>query len=315
MLKIKYFIITFLFIFLAASIFSQDEEINKNMDSITGATVNKKAPLKLKEEEKQVIQKEKKPVKKQETKKTTKQRDRFIEFVDEDTRIVESEIKNMMLFGFDKNVLLTDVYELNLSSEMTPWYKAKDFIPDSIDNFLKAEPVYTYSKDKIIKPGFIKLKSDLGEQIFSYAYGLYKNNETKKAEMIFEKLVNYNHRVLESYYYLSWCKYLLKDYFSAISYMKETVKKAEAENIEPPVIADYYYQLGSMYLKIDDYSNAVNYIKTALEKSPASYSYYNNLGIIYYKLGDFENAKASWKKGMEGKDANSSANYKILQDK
>ena len=297
---------------------NNDSSIN-NADAVTKATENVE-PLKLKEDVKIIKEEAPKEAPKLEKKEEPKKNRRYIDFVDDNTKNLSvSEVdkeSTMTIFNFDNNIpSLSDVYELNLIGEQKVWYKAKNFIPETIDDFFKACPVYNYNNSKVIIPAKNKLNIQLGEKIFATAYSLYKINEIEKAKIIFEKLINYNHRIMESYYYLSWCYYIDKDYFQAILYMKEAIFNAEKQNMDKSKLADYYFQVGTIYLKLEDYSNAINYINSALEKSPSAFSYYNNLGIIYYKLGDINKAKESWLKGMNNGDANSKTNYNWLQNR
>ena len=272
----------------------------KDVDAVTKATETIE-PLKLKEEavKEETVKEEavKEEAPKVEPKKVEEKKSRrFIDFADDSLKNLSvSEIEKestMTIFNFDSDMpVSSDVSELNLSSEQTVWYKAKNFIPGTIDDFFKANPVFILNGSKVIMPGKNNLENALGEKIFATAYNLYKINEIEKAKTIFEKLINYNHRVLESYYYLGWCYFINKDYYTSILYLKEAVKNAEKNNVEAAKTADYYYQIGTIYLKLEDYSNAINNINIAIEKSPMTSGYYNNLGIIYYKLGDFSNAK------------------------
>lgn len=225
---------------------------------------------------------------------------------------------NMILFEETVSPSSTNFFEEmdeNISTEKVPWYSSKKFIPEDIDQFIQAAPKYHYDRNDIILSGYNKINRDLGEKVFLKAYESYRTNDIKNSQLLFEKLVHYNYRISEAYYYLSWCRYLKRDYIKAINYMKKAINESSPINIDNAVISDYIYQIGNIYFKLENYGKAIEYFKKALEKYPALYKSYNRLGISYYKIGELQKALESWEIGMKGEDKNSEKNYNWLKKK
>jgi tetratricopeptide (TPR) repeat protein len=182
-------------------------------------------------------------------------------------------------------------------------------IPTTIEEFCKANPQFIYDSNNIITPGNKSISPKLGEDIINIAYKEFKQNNINIARSYFEKLLYYNYRISDSYYYLSWCYYIDKDYFTAINYMKGALDYCEKENQPINVITDYLIQVGNMYYKLEDYANSIIYFNRALENDPSIVDIYNKLAVSYYKKGDKTNASEIWKKGTELGDINCKKNY------
>ena len=132
---------------------------------------------------------------------------------------------------------------------------------------------------------------------------------------LYTKLIYYNYRIPESYYYLSWCYYLQKDYITSINYMKEAVTQGEIYKISESILSGYIFQIGNTYLELEDYNNAIIYFNKAIEKDPSLTNSYNKLGICFYNIGDYGKSLDIWKKGMESGDINCTNNYNWLKKK
>ena len=206
-------------------------------------------------------------------------------------------------------------YEKNTLSEKRIWYQSNDFIPKNHDDFIKSQPTFLYDSNNVIKTSGKTIKNVLGEEIFLKAYKQFKLNNCKNAMQLYNKLIYYNYRIPESYYYLSWCYYLQKDYIMSINCMKEAIKQGENLKFSKSLLSGYSYQIGNTYLELEDYYNAILYFNNSIEKDPSLINNYNKLGICYYNIGEYEKSLEVWKKGMENGDKDCTNNYNWLKKK
>ena len=291
-----------------------DSPGNKLLDTITGATTI--------ENELQLIKNISENKEKIDKKEFADSKIKFIEIPDDatsDFRRYDNTKKTSSMILFNENnktqiPSLNEEFEEALESKKKSQYKSNDFIPGGINDFYKSNPAYIY-KVNIIQPGKNKISESLGESIFFIAYKYFKANNTKNAKILFEKLINYNHRIIDSYYYLSWCSYINKDFITSIDYMNEAIIKAEINNWPDNTISNYYYQIGNFYYKLDDHSNSIIYFFKSLQKNSQNFECYNRLGISYYLMGNPIKALEMWKLGMNGKDQDSTINYNWLYKK
>lgn len=198
-------------------------------------------------------------------------------------------------------------------TEMYPWYKEDDFIPETPDDFRRAEPAFVFKNDTIILPSLVVINADLGKQVFTKAYSLYSANDTEAALQLFIKLVHYNYRIADCYYYISWYHYLIKDYFQAVAYMEEAIVFSERNGIDSKKIADYTAQIGNIYYKLKEYAKAILYYSRSIEKNASFTDAYNKLGITYFSINNYEKALETWKKGADQGDLNCLSNYEWLR--
>ncbi len=227
----------------------------------------------------------------------------------ESTMIIFKDNTNSKIPSIDEE------FETNLLSERKNKFKSKNFIPLTIDDIEKYTPDYNYDSNNIIKTSGKTINNQLGEKIFFKAYKHFKLNNNKNAIQLFNKLVYYNYRLPESYYYISWCFYLQRDYITAINYMKEAVNQGEKSNTAKSIISGYLYQIGNIYLEIENYNNAIIFFTDSIDKAPSLINIYNKLGISYYKIGNLKKALEVWKNGMEKGDKNCANNYNWLINK
>ena len=206
-------------------------------------------------------------------------------------------------------------YEKKILSEKKIWYKSNDFIPKNYDDFIKSQPTFLYDSNNVIKISGKTIKNTLGEEIFLKAYKQFKSNDVKNAMQLYTKLIYYNYRIPESYYYLSWCYYLQKDYITSINCMKEAIKQGENLEFSESILSGYSYQIGNTYLELEDYNNAILYFNISIGKDPSLINNYNKLGICYYNVGEYEKSLEIWKKGMENGDKDCTNNYNWLRKK
>ncbi len=290
-------------------------------DSITRATKNQNV-LELNEktpEIKEIIaeKKEEKPVEKKDTNnyKIDLLKDASSDFF---YGINNQKKSTMIIFkdNFDSKIPSTnEKYDKNILNDKKAWYKSETYIPDNINDFNKYAPSFLFDPNNIILPSDKTIKSALGEEIFLNAYKQFKSNNNKNAVQLYQKLVYYNYRIPESYYYLSWCYYIQRDYVMAINYMKEAIIHGEKSDIPKDILAGYAYQIGNIYQDLEDYQNSIIYFNDSINKDPSLMNNYNKLGISYYKIGDFEKSLEIWKTGMDKGDKNCTSNYNWLKSK
>jgi tetratricopeptide (TPR) repeat protein len=209
---------------------------------------------------------------------------------------------------------LTYEYEEEKTDERQ-YYETGDFIPKSEKEFYLVHPEFNYTGDMVVSPGKLHIPNDLGENIFKRAFDLFKKGETNSAGLLFEKLVNYNHRIPESLYYAGLCHYLEKNNFAAIDYLKQAVKTGTEAALPSAMISVYYFQIGNIHYEMDDCKKAVENYSHALELNPSNSDVYNGMGLAYYKTGEIDEALDAWKKGKDAGNANCEANFKWLSGK
>lgn len=290
-----------------------ENAVNIFYDSITSATKNQNI-LELNEKVPEIkkILKEKKDIDKY-----------YIDLFKDSSSDFFYDINNqkkstMIIFNdnYDSTIPSTfENYDKNLISDQKNAYKSESFIPDNINDFTKYTPNFIYDSNKIILPSSKTLKSVLGEEIYLTAYKQFKSNNIKNAVQLYQKLIYYNYRAAESFYYLSWCYFIQRDYIMAINYMKEAINYGEKTEIPINILAGYAYQIGNIYQDMEDYQNSIIYFNDSINKDPSLINNYNKLGISYYKIGAFEKSLEVWKFGMEKGDKNCTGNYNWLKNK
>jgi len=191
----------------------------------------------------------------------------------------------------------------------------KNYLPKTIEELYTINPDYKYDSNNILINGNVSINDNLGEQVFFKAYNFFKSNKIKISRILFEKLVYYNFRTTESYYYIGLCCFLEKEYLKAIDYIRKAIYLGDKKNFDQKVLSDYSYQVGNIYLKINDYISSIESYEDAIKRNNVSYKSYNKLGIVFYKIGNIEKALDSWKTGMDGGDENCMKNYKWLINK
>lgn len=208
-----------------------------------------------------------------------------------------------------------NTYNDNFFISLEPWYSAKDFLPENLEDFYKARPDILVDENGVIKRSSLFINSKLGEELFNIAYSYYLHNEYMNATKIFEKLFYYNFRIPETAYYIAFCKLQFNRVNEAISYLKFAIDKATDFNYTNSLISDYYYCLGNFYFKIREYNLSLSSYLKSLELDEKNFKNYENIGSCFYILGDYNKALEYWKRGMEKGDNNCKDNYYWLLEK
>ncbi len=293
------------------------EKIDEKEDTISMATEEYDILDLKKENNKEKIIENKKDKEDELTKKEEEKKE-IIEIKKEDEKEKGyeknmQEESSMVLFKEDYDPFLSDIEEKDQDNiKKSEWSQQEDFIPDSIEEFIKANPKYYFDNDDVLKPGNNKINTKLAEKFFYFAYDLFKTNNLKNSRIMFEKLVYYNFRIAESFYYISWCYFFEKKIELAINYMKKALLQGGIENLSKSILSNFSSQIGEYYFLFEDFDKSIKFFIDSIDLNSDNFKIYNKLGISYYKIGKEEEALNIWKKGMEKGDLNCKKNYEWI---
>lgn len=207
---------------------------------------------------------------------------------------------------------LNNNYEGNNEKSQISSTTPLDFIPKNENDFMNATFNYKYNENNIIITGENTIELKLAEILFSKAYKLYQESNITGSKSMFKKLVFYNYRIDESYYYLGWCYYIEKNYTLAIAYLKKTIFYiADKDSYK---IAKRYYQIANIYFNIKEYYSAIKYYNKSLSFNDDFVKSFNGIGLSYYKMSEYKNALISWERGKNKGDLDCKNNYLWLNE-
>ncbi|OHD19135.1 MAG: hypothetical protein A2086_02295 [Spirochaetes bacterium GWD1_27_9] len=286
----------------------EEKLIEPNKEQYVKIPENKIKIVKIAEDYELTKVKKKDIVKKQKTKDTSND-EQIEEFI---VKNPNDKKTNMIIFENSKEDIPPFLgYELEEEQVIeNRYYELENFNPKTVDDFFLAKPKLTYDKNSIIIKSKIFISPEIGEQIFNKSYNLFKNGQIKNSKLIFLKLIYYNYRIFDSFYHISLCLYLEKDYKNAIEYLNYLISISQTDNANK--ISLYYFQIATIYYEQEDYNNAIRNYNLSLNKDSNFSRNYNGLGLSYYKLGNVEKALENWKKGMELGNKDSEYNYNWL---
>ena len=243
----------------------------------------------------------------------------IIELSDSEELVYIQQVKEdfeMILFDRDVEDNLPPSSRLNYREErinnLKTDYQLKGFRPETLEDFFRAEPVFQYDKNGVIRPGEHELPGPVGDKLLNSAFNFIKKQETKNALNILKRLVHYNSHIAESLYLLGFNYIQNKNDTLALAYIKKAVEYlGEDEN---KLRARYLDKIGNLYYNQEDFNNAEYYFKESL-KLQINSEIYLKMGMIYYNLGNYDDSLSFWNKGADLGNTDCRENYNWLQKK
>ena len=179
---------------------------------------------------------------------------------------------------------------------------------------------------------------------FYLAYIYLKQNDYKKAERLFEKLLNSDKYGKQARYYYGYVAYKQDNFAKAKKYFDMIADESDFGNKLPYYRADMYFKLqqfnkaideaskiydkahfkeksqlakiiGESYFNLEQYDKAIPYLKAyrGVKGRWNNVDYYQ-LGYAYYKTGDYNNAIEYFNKIISGNDSVAQNAYYHLAD-
>ncbi len=179
---------------------------------------------------------------------------------------------------------------------------------------------------------------------FYLGYTYLKQNEYKKAERLFEKLLNSKRYGTQARYYYGYLAYKQDNFAKAKKYFDMVANESDFGNKLPYYRADMYFKLqkfdkaieeaskiyntakrkeksqlskiiGESYFNLGQYNKAIPYLKAykGVKGRWRNVDYYQ-LGYAYYKTGDYDKAIKNFNKIISGNDAIAQNAYYHLAD-
>lgn len=129
------------------------------------------------------------------------------------------------------------------------------------------------------------------DELFKLAFEHHKQNNLKKAETTYKKLLNENPQYYPALGNLGNLFIQLKKYSLAVKYLKKCI------DIKPNSV-EAYNNLGNIFFLLKNINESINYFQKAIDINPNFTSAYNNLGFVLQKIGDHEKAKTCYEQSI-----------------
>jgi tetratricopeptide (TPR) repeat protein len=179
---------------------------------------------------------------------------------------------------------------------------------------------------------------------FYLGYTYLKQNDYKKAERLFEKLLKSEKYGKQAKYYYGYIAYKQDNFAKAQKYFDMVADESNFSKKMPYYRADMYFKLhrfnkaieeaskiydrarrkeksqlakiiGESYFNLEQYEKAIPYLQAYKgNKGKWNNTDYYQLGYAYYKIGEFEKAIENFNKIISGKDAVAQNAYYHLAD-
>ncbi len=235
--------------------------------------------------------------------------------IDETSDRIREIVGNLILFRPDalQRTAPGLRYEKNTKNDNKTDYEMPDFLPDSEKDFYLAYPKLVRN-NKIIIPGDLKIRDDLGVAIFNQAENSIKSNTISTAITILEKLLHYNYEIYSTSYSLAYCYYKLSDFeiankYVSISKTVENDLNLQSKSFE--LSAEIQYTVKEYNLAYNDYLKALSKDRVTLRDGDLFYK----ASLCLIKQNKLSEAKDLLEKAVKNGNRLAKINLKWLDEK